>query len=246
MAKRKNTPKKISEGESHEKNHLLHDFGHAVPEHPVFFCLRKKISFEFEYAGEQGYILTRAEVPRTETTLVIPDTYRGLPVYYIDHNAFYYKAFFTIDVGKNTKVIASGAFYHCHPDTLNLRNVTEIQEEAFRYHYLQELVIPATVETIETWAFASSLVNSTDVYFLGDPAILEIVCGARRKNRAALAKNRPRPKKDVRAAIFFRTRAKIPGGRAFARGSGFPRGAEARPSPPLPAAALRSGKTPQA
>ena len=79
----------------------------------------------------------------------------------------------SIDVGKNTKVIASGAFYHCHPDTLILRNVTEIQEEAFRYHYLQELIIPATVETIETWAFASSLVNSTDVYFLGDPAILE-------------------------------------------------------------------------
>ena len=137
------------------------------------FACEKKISFEFEYAGEQGYILTRAEVPRTETTLVIPDTYRGLPVYYIDHNAFDHKGFYTIDVGKNTKVIASGAFYHCHPDTLNLRNVTEIQEEAFRYHYLQELVIPATVETIETWAFASSLVNSTDVYFLGDPAILE-------------------------------------------------------------------------
>lgn len=31
----------------------------------------------------------------------------------------------------------------------------------------------------------------------------QIVCGARHKNRAALAKNRPRPKKGVLAAIFF-------------------------------------------
>lgn len=112
---------------------------------------------EFELNGEgTGYVVMGIG-SYNGTDIVIPDTYKGLPVVAIGANAFTYKNITSVVVPDTVKEINYEAFYGCKqltsvtlPDTL-----IYVGEYAFYYcNSLTQIEIPASVEYMGYGVFA--------------------------------------------------------------------------------------------
>ena len=133
------------------------------------------IPFEREKESGMTFTLTNSKTEYEVTSkgtasgdIVIPDTYRGLPVTSIGKKAFFNKSDVTsVSIGKNVKSIGEYAFANCsYVTSITLpEGLTFIGESAFASCRLLagKLVIPNGVETIakNTFAYCGSIEEIT-------------------------------------------------------------------------------------
>ena len=115
------------------------------------------LEFELNYDGQSYYV--KGIGTCTDTDVVIPDTYNGLPVTSIGDRAFYDRYSLTsITIPDSVTSIGDYAFIYCSsltsitiPDS-----VTSIGDHAFQYcTFLTSITIPDSVTSIGNYAFSS-------------------------------------------------------------------------------------------
>ena len=122
---------------------------------------------ELRLSTDKSYYILWGKGAWQGDTLVIPDTYLGLPVKEVRNSAFRYFTIKSLVIGKNITKIGDFAFEGCEELTsIQLgENVQHIGSYAFaECAKLQSFVIPASVKKIQIYAFKNCS-SVKEVYF---------------------------------------------------------------------------------
>lgn len=132
--------------------------GHNYSKYTCTVCSAEEYSrgLKFKYDSSSATYTVIGIGTCTDTEIIIPSTYEGLPVTKIKDNAFYYSKMTKVVIKDNLTTIERSAFWGCSKlESIEIGNsVTSIGSYAFKdCTSLQEIVIPNNVTTIEEKAF---------------------------------------------------------------------------------------------
>ena len=101
----------------------------------------------------------------TDTDIVIPATYNGLPVTEISFSAFESTEITGVYVPSSVKTIKRHAFAYCeYLETITLsEGLQTIKEYAFASTAIKSITLPASLELVEAFAFEYTLLESIEV-----------------------------------------------------------------------------------
>ena len=129
---------------------------HSYKDGECVWC-KQELGLEYELSADDSYYIVTGIGSCTETELVIPSKYKGLPVREIAANAFQYqKQLTSVVIPESVEIIGRYAFDDCYYlENITLSNgVLAIGERAFyQSHELTNLFIPESVMLIEETAF---------------------------------------------------------------------------------------------
>ncbi len=128
---------------------------HSYKDGECVWC-KQELGLEYELSADDSYYIVTGIGSCTETELVIPSKYKGLPVREIAANAFQYQEQLTsVVIPGSVEIIGRYAFDNCYYlENITLSNgVLAIGERAFHQSNALNLFIPESVMLIEETAF---------------------------------------------------------------------------------------------
>ena len=143
----------------------------------IYAKMTTEYSSDLEYilSDDQTYYSVKGKTGSTDTKILIPNYYEGLPVKEIAKNGFYQNAIIEeVVIGSNIEVIKQYAFAYCEAMTnvsfMENSKLNTLESSVFmKTTSLSSISIPSGIKAVPFQCFSSSGISSVS---FGDPSII--------------------------------------------------------------------------